>query len=220
MTGAAREVATGPCWLAMSLVAGLGLVACSSSSARPGAPPASKVGALPWPAPADPMALARAAGLVPETAERLEYHVHAHLDLFLDGRAQVVPAGIGINTDDPAVHRSTTNDQPSYGGISTPCAQPCISPLHTHDVTGILHTESATPTANTLGQFFIEWAVPLTNTCVGGYCQPASPIAIYVNGQLVTGDPRSIALLDHTEIAIVIGRPPAQVPATADWSKA
>ena len=39
----------------------------------------------PWDAPGDPMALTCAAGLVPEKAEFLQYHVHAHLDVFVDG---------------------------------------------------------------------------------------------------------------------------------------
>ena len=41
-----------------------------------------------------------------------------------------------------------------------PCDKPCISPLHTHDVTGIIHTESSTHKDNTLGQLFVEWNVP------------------------------------------------------------
>jgi hypothetical protein len=117
-----------------------------------------------WPAPPPDrvVELATAAGLVPETAERLAYHVHAHLDVFINGRHQTVPAGIGIVTTDPAVHKGTINGQPAYGGITVPCAQPCISPLHTHTARGILHTESATRVDNTLGQFFTEWDVPLT----------------------------------------------------------
>ena len=211
-----------PLLVVVALAVSAGCGGSSPKLPKDGQPaPTPSSGGAPWPAPPNPLELARKAGLTPEPEEQLLYHVHAHLDVFVNGEPVSVPAGIGIDIHDPAVHSAPLPDgTTAYGGISTPCAQPCISPLHTHDVTGILHTESATPTANTLGQFFIEWAVPLTNTCVGGYCQPASPIAIYVNGQLVTGDPRSIALLDHTEIAIVIGRPPAQVPATADWSKA
>jgi hypothetical protein len=165
------------------------------------------------------MERARAAGITPETSEHLDYHVHAHLDVFLDGVAQTVPAGLGINTADPGVHRFVIDGQPGYGGIRPPCSQPCISPLHTHDVTGIVHTESATTSENTLGQLFVEWGVPLSATCVGGYCSPSWRIAVYVDGELRRGDPRSIALSDHEEIAIVIGAPPAKVPVTADWSK-
>jgi hypothetical protein len=164
------------------------------------------------PLPPDPMKLAREAGLVPETAERLQYHVHAHLDIFVNGAPKLVPGGIGIRIDDPQVHSGPVNGYPSYGGISEPCATPCISPLHTHDVTGVIHTESATAKNNTLGQLFTEWDVRLDQKCVDTYCRPATPIAIYENGKLSTGDPRTIALSNFKEIAVVIGTPPAKIP--------
>lgn len=176
-----------------------------------------------WPAPSPDrvVELATAAGLVPETAERLTYHVHAHLDVFIDGRRQTVPAGIGIVTTDPAVHSGTIDGQPAYGGISVPCAEPCISPLHTHDVTGILHTESATRADNTLGQFFTEWDVPLTPQCVDTYCTPNTRLALYVNGRRQRfSDAAAIPLSDHKEIAIVIGRRPSRIPRTFDFSQA
>jgi hypothetical protein len=62
--------------------------------------------------------------------------------------------------------------QSAFGGIVSPCAQPCVSPRHTHDVTGILHTESPTDVDNTIGQFFTEWAVTLDLDCIGDYCSP------------------------------------------------
>jgi hypothetical protein len=172
-----------------------------------------------WPAPSDPMARAKAAGLQPETAERLEHHVHSHLDVFVDGKHVIVPAGIGITIDDPAVHDFTILGAPGYGGIDPPCDQPCISPLHTHDISGILHTESATDVDNTLGQFFVEWGVRLDNECVGNYCRPGTKVAFVVDGAPFTGDPRTIDLSDRREIAIVIGTPPAKVPAVGDFSQ-
>jgi hypothetical protein len=158
------------------------------------------------------MARTVAAGLVPDTKETLQHHVHSHLDVFIDGVRQIVPAGIGIRIDDPSVK---TGPGPSYGGISTPCQQPCISPLHTHAPDGVLHTESPVDVDNTLGQFFTEWGVALDGRCVGEYCSPETPIAIYVDGQPVAADTAAvtgIALLDRREIAIVIGTPPATIP--------
>src|SRR4051794_27907288 len=130
-----------------------------------------------WPAPPDPLERTVAAGLKPERKEFLIHHVHAHLDVFVDRKPIAVPAGIGINIHDPEVRRF---EDPSvgYGGIKL-CRKPCISPLHTHDGTGILHTESATRKPNTLGQFFTEWGVRLSASCVGEYCG-AKPIAFYV----------------------------------------
>ena len=200
--------------VALVLVAG-----CSSGGSSAKASPTKATTDEPWPAPPDPLARARAAGLVPETAERLEHHVHSHLDVYVNGKKILVPGGIGINIKDPGVHRGTVLGQPAYGGITVPCDQPCISPLHTHDASGILHTESATDVDNTLGQFFTEWGVTLSPTCVGTYCGPKTPIAIYVDGQRFTGDPRTIPLTNFKEIAIVIGTPPAKIPAEGDFSQ-
>ena len=195
------------------LLAITAITGCSSSSGSNGQ--VAKAGdAMPWPAPPDPMRLARAAGLTPETAERLEFHVHAHLDVFIDGAHVVVPGGIGIDTSDPQVHRGVINGLPAYGGITEPCAKPCISPLHTHDATGVLHTESPTPKENTLGQFFIEWDVKLDANCVGTYCKPGTPIAVYVDGKKFDGDPTTIPLSDQKEIAVVIGKAPGVIPST------
>jgi hypothetical protein len=173
-----------------------------------------------WRAPDNPLERTVEAGLDPERKEFLIHHVHAHLDVFVDGEPIVVPAGIGINIDDPAVRRFKEPDGSfSYGGIDPACRKSCISPLHTHDVTGILHTESKTPKPNTLGQFFTEWGVHLSESCVGKYCDP-KPVAFYVNGKPYDDDPRAIELTDRKEIAIVIGTPPATIPKTADLSNA
>jgi hypothetical protein len=172
-----------------------------------------------WPAPPDPMARTVAAGLKPGPKEYLTNHFHAHLDVFVDGKPITVPAGIGININDPAVRRGDESDgSVSYGGIEL-CNEPCISPLHTHHTTGIIHTESSDPKPNTLGQFFIEWGVALSETCVADSCSPAKKIAFYVNGEPFAGDPRAIELTDQKEIAIVIGTPAAEIPKTADFSR-
>jgi hypothetical protein len=202
-------------------VLALAVAGCSGSS-DDGTPASTSPGkaAVVWPAPADPLERSVAAGLTPEVKEHLTYHVHAHLDVFVDGKPITVPSGIGINTDDPEVRRFTDTPDGSiaYGGIKR-CGKPCISPLHTHDTTGIVHTESATPVPNTLGQFFTEWGVRLSRSCVADYCSP-KPIAFYVDGKRFTQDPAAITLTEQEEIAIVIGEPPSEIPETADFSQA
>lgn len=163
-----------------------------------------------WLLPPNPMALTREADLVPLKAEVLRFHVHAHLDVFVDGQPIVVPAGIGIDIHDPAVHKF--RNPIGYGGIDPACEHVCISPLHTHDSDGVLHTESASSTPNNLGQFFTEWGVRLTPTCVGEFCESDTSIAFFVDGEPYPGDPGRIELADGREIAIVIGMPPEEVP--------
>lgn len=209
----------GPKALSARLVVAIALLlvpvtACGGSAEEEGperAPePAS--GGAPWPAPSDPLDRAIEAGLEPETHEFLDFHVHAHLDVFVNGEPVQVPGGIGINIDDPAVKTLEGETGVAYGGIDPPCEEPCISPLHTHEADGVLHTESAVDEPNTLGQFFIEWGVELSAECVGGYCTPEASIQVFVDGELSRGDPAEIQLVDGREIAIVIGSPPEDVP--------
>ena len=181
----------------------------------PAPTPAS--GAAPWPAPPNPMELTRAAGLEPKTREFFEYHVHAHLDVFVNGKPVPVPPGLGIDIDDPAVRHGRLEDgTDSYGGIDPPCSEPCISPLHTHDQSGVIHTEAEQSSPNRLGELFTEWGVQLDANCVGGYCRPGTSVLIYVDGELYEGDPATIELTDGREIAIVIGTPPVKIP--SDYS--
>ena len=149
-----------------------GTVSAMASGRRVSSPDGDAV-AWPAPAPDRVVGLTEAAGLTPETQESLLHHVHAHLDVFVDGKRVVVPAGIGINIADPGVKHFPIDGHTAHGRIDQ-CNEPCISQLHTHDVSGILHTESATAVDNTLGQFFTEWDVRLTKDCVDQYCTPDS----------------------------------------------
>jgi hypothetical protein len=125
--------------------------------------------------------------------EALAFHIHQHVDIFVNGKPLPggVPAGIGINDD-------------AY-----------ITELHTHSPDGIIHVESPRDVDFTLGQLFGEWAVFLNSRCVGGYC---SGLKWYVNGQRQTGNPQNLVLKNHQEIAIVVGKPPKKIPTTFAWA--
>jgi hypothetical protein len=202
---------------AVLLVAALAVAACggddTDGASVDRARPAN--GVPEWPAPDDPIERTVEAGLTPQVREHLQTHRHAHLDVFVDGVAVPVPAAIGIDITDPGVRDFPDG---SYGGIEE-CSNPCISPLHTHDETGILHTEAAEDTLLTLGQFFIEWGVRLDDECVGEFCEPETDIAVYIGGEEHEGDPADIELDDGLVIVIVVGTPPDRIPARADFSE-
>jgi hypothetical protein len=200
--------------LAALLAAGCSAKAKVTPTYTAPAAPRPAAGAAPWPAPSDPLVRARAAGLVAARKESFVYHIHAHLSVFVNGSSVVVPSGLGIDIHDPGVkHAPLQGGGTGYGGISL-CAKACISPLHTHDLSGVVHVEATEKHDFKLGQFFTEWGVRLDSSCVGGYCAPAAKIATFVNGKQQQGNPADIVFTNHEEIAIVIGTPPPQIPAT------
>lgn len=192
------------------------LVACSAPAASVSYPSSNPLSQPSWTAPVDPMGLADEAGLVGEPREYLTTHTHAHLDVFVDGTAITVPAGIGIDLEASGVTDTLTPDGAAHFYAVHVCPTACLSPLHTHDPSGLIHTESRTANrpALHLGQFFTEWGLRLDASCVGEYCKPDALIHIYVNGTPYDGNPAEIPLASHVQIAIVIGQPPTLIPST------
>lgn len=151
----------------------------------------------PWPIPADAAPYIAAVGLQAQSGETLEVHYHAHVDIIDNGSPQTVPAHIGF---------VITNGQGT--GISS---------LHTHDTSGIVHVESATDTPYTLGQVFTEWGVRLTSGQIGGLVTAnGNVVRVFVDGTPFTGDPATIVLRSHQEIAFWYGSTTAtpQVPSS------
>jgi hypothetical protein len=192
--------------LAAVLAVALGLLATrggTASSALPTLPagplPGELTGRAPWPANIGHLAARLSAIHLPALLqEGTALHIHQHLDIYVDGRHVTVPAGIGIDA-----------------------ASGFISPLHTHDTTGVMHVESPDVRTFTLGQFFAVWGVRLTGRCLGGYCASgASQVRVFVDGRRVTGDPRQLALAEHQEIVVTYGTPaqlPRPLPLTYDF---
>jgi hypothetical protein len=178
---------------------GAGIASRSGSGAAPLVPSGPLTGEsrgrAPWSANTrDLRARLATLGLPALASEGTELHIHAHLDVFVDGRRVVVPAGIGI---DP-------------GGSF-------ISPLHTHDSTGVIHVESPTVRPFTLGEFFGVWGVRLGHGCLGGYCATQGRVLhVYADGRPVS-DPDRLFLAEHEEIVVAFGTPrqlPRRVPAS------
>jgi len=143
----------------------------------------------PWAAPADASAAAAAAGLPMLGSEGTVEHIHAHVDVIINGRPEAVPSGVGIDR-----------------------ARRLISPLHTHDASGIVHIESPVKRAFSLGEFFAEWQVSLSADNIGALrAGDGKSLRVFVNGHLQTGNPAAITIGAHDEIAIVCGE---TVPAT------
>jgi hypothetical protein len=133
-------------------------------------------------------------GLQALSNEALAYHIHQHLDIFLNGKHLTVPECIGI----------------------LGCYKHFVylTELHTHLTDGVIHNESETTKNYTLGQLFAEWGVFLNKRCVGGYCQG---FKWYVNGKPQHGNPQDLVLKAHLEVVLAIGKQPAKIPSTYAW---
>lgn len=91
-------------------------------------------------------------------------HFHPHLTINVNGKSQVIPAGIGLGV----IINGVQGDMP----------------LHTHSADGILHIESLVPFKWHLRDFFAVWGQTLTPTDVLGHVADARhKITMTVNGQ-------------------------------------
>ena len=182
------------------IVANAGAKPAAQTSAVPSVAPTIASGRQtppPWPAPSDPSARAKAAGLTMLKSEGTVEHIHSHLSVTVYGKPVQVPALIGI--DEQAAS---------------------ISPLHTHDETGIVHVESPVKATFTLGQVFTEWDVALAPGRIGSYSTASGDtVTTFVGGKPNTGDPAAITLADHEDIDIVVTRAgeKATPPAPFTW---
>lgn len=188
--------------LAVVLVAGVGGLAVSAANrdrqpaTSPGPLAGLQTGPAPWGAnTADLAERLRAIGIPAlSPMEGTAVHIHQHLDLYVDGRKVLVPAGIGI---DPAVG---------------------YAPLHTHDPSGVIHVESPTVRTYTLGEFFAVWGVRFTPSCLGGYCAGGGrQLRLFVDGRAYRGDPTTLALAPHQELVVAFGTAaqlPSPIPST------
>jgi hypothetical protein len=201
--GAPRQRSLDRRWLVAGVVAVLAIVGIvlgivltrGSASASTAAPipwesiPGLQTGAPPWDSSSAvlPDRLSTL-GLSALSAEGEVIHIHQHLDVYVNGKKVTVPALVGI--DEGAQF---------------------LTQLHTHDTTGIVHVESPTKRSFRLGEFFGEWGVRLTASCISSYC---GNLHWWVNGVKMTGNPAQLVLKSHQEIVIARGKAPFPIPSS------
>jgi hypothetical protein len=130
-----------------------------------------------------------------DTMEHFTMHIHAHLDIFINGEAYPIPSNIGIIPNQ------------------------CIYWLHTHDDTGVIHIESPENRTFTLGEFFDIWGENLSNSQIFDNAVGEGNnniFNVYVNGKQVDAgtDFRQVPINTHDEIALVYGKPPDSIPSS------
>lgn len=134
-------------------------------------------------------------GITCEPVERLSYHIHVHLTIFVNGVQRLIPYGIGI-----APPRTGTKTAIGYFVTSGSC----FAWLHTHVADGIIHIESPKAKTYTLGDFFDIWHQPLGPSTVG---PDKGHVTAFFNGRYYKGNPRDLPLDKHAQIQLDVGAP-------------
>jgi hypothetical protein len=107
----------------------------------------------------------------------VSFHIHAHLTIYVNGKKEPVPAGIGIPTDGT-----------------------CIYWLHTHTSDGIIHIEAPQQQSNeALDDFLAIWTEGFPKLGYPPQLLLTTGWKVYTNGVLFTGALNSPV---HTEIPL------------------
>ncbi len=105
--------------------------------------------------------------------EPLVIHMHVTLKILVNGQHVTVSEGIGIY---PELYKS--HDLDKYG-----IKNPRTYPLHTHDVSGVIHIESTVIRTFTFGQFFDVWGETFDEKCIMDRCNNnLNKVRMYVDG--------------------------------------
>ena len=131
-------------------------------------------------------------------------HIHAHLAIYMNGKAVLIPANIGI-----------------------PAGGNCFYWLHTHQFDGVIHVEAPAQGTFTLGQFTDIWARTmhksvLTSTNLLGHPLDSHQLVIWIsnNGrpaQPYRGNLRDLVLQSHEIITIAYDSPQVKPVTYFDW---
>jgi endonuclease YncB( thermonuclease family) len=175
--------------LALSAIALAAIVVTSSGEDTPpaasGELPGMMTSTAPWGSNTEDLGGRLEILSLPELSEEAgALHNHTRVEIWVNGEQVEVPANVGF--DEARRH---------------------FSPLHTHEVGGIFHTESADPNFSTdLGTVFDVWGLRLTSDCVGAYCAEGDKqVRVFVDGEPVTGDPRDVPIDDLSVIVVTYG---------------
>jgi hypothetical protein len=132
---------------------------------------------------------------VTESQEKVGFHTHTYVAVFVDGEQRRIPGGVGI-TQPWLAEKFPTGTYFEVGPYN------CLYWIHTHTADNIVHVEAPSKGIFTLGQLFAVWNQPLSSTQVG----PAKgKVVVIVNGKRAAGDITTVPLTDQATIQINVG---------------
>jgi hypothetical protein len=128
-----------------------------------------------------------------DAAEQLAFHIHAHLSIYIDGKAVPLPAQVGI-----------TNT--------------CFYWLHTHDTSGVIHMEAPQVVTLRLGTFLKMWRDQFPQLQYPTQLSSTTGWKIYIDGEPYNGNFNTIQLKSHELITLAYNTPNVVPDTVFNWN--
>ena len=133
-------------------------------------------------------------GIYCDALEHTDYHIHAHLTIYMNGKQVAIPQGIGIASD-----------------------QSCFYWLHTHTSDGVIHIEFPNQGSPTLGNFLDIWGQSFNSLGFQTELASSTGWTIYVDGKQVTENFNQLVLQPHQVITIAYNSPKITPDTSFNW---
>jgi hypothetical protein len=133
-----------------------------------------------------------------DRGEHTDFHIHAHVTMYIDGQRVPIHANIGI---------APPLDSPS-----------CFYWLHTHSDDGVIHIEAPNGFSITLKNFLDIWRMRFLQLNYPSQLDLSDGWQVYVNGKPFTGDFHTIPLQTHTLITLAYNSPGVQPDTNFNWN--
>jgi len=133
-------------------------------------------------------------GIYCDQLEKTNYHIHAHLTIYIDGKQVAIPQNIGIASD-----------------------QSCFYWLHTHTSDGVVHIEFPQNGSPTLGNFLDIWRQSFSQLGYKNELALSADWTVYVDGKKVTSDFNHLILQPHQVITIAYNSPGITPDTSFNW---
>src|SRR5712692_6653828 len=130
-----------------------------------------------------------------DNGEHGDFHIHAHVTIYIDGKVAAIPANVGIAPDGS-----------------------CLYWLHTHSSDGVIHIEAPSGFSITLKNFLDIWEGRFPQLGYPGQLDQTDGWQVYVNGKPFKGDFHRIPLQAHTLITLAYNSPGVQPDTNFNWN--
>lgn len=134
-------------------------------------------------------------GVSCDSSEQSNFHIHANLTIYINGKQTAPPPGIGIAPDNS-----------------------CIYWLHTHNTDGMIHIEAPGGSSITLKNLLDIWSGHFSQLGYPGELNQTARWQVYVDGKPFKGNFHTIPLRAHTVITLAYNSPGVHPNTNINWN--